>query len=293
MTEPAEIAKIIAKHREKCKIASCFMCKSKIGEIEKILNGASVPNFVSVEEAMKALHACKKYLELKDSGKSYMSYDVRKAVEFIESVEKDKLSLYESIYALKLAGINVVSYGIAEAQKDAAKIASSIGYPVILKAVTESAEHKTELGLVSARIDNEIELRRAWKQLRKHTKNGKIMVQKFIKGVEFIAGSTYDEQFGNLIAFGLGGIFVELFNDVSFRIAPLAREDVLEMIAETKAAKLLSGFRGIRVSATSIYETLLRLSAFVESTAIKELDINPLICNEHACFAVDARIAKR
>ncbi len=294
MTEPIKVAEVLAEHRKHCNMASCFICKKDILEIERIANKARMPNFNFAEQAMNALHACRKYFELRERGKSYISFDVKEAAKYIESIEHKELGLLESLHALELAGIRVANYGIAKNQSEAAKIALQLSYPVVLKALTKHAEHKTELGLVSARVNNEIELRRACETIRRHAASFEgVLVQKFVNGIEFIAGSTYDEQFGNLIAFGLGGIFVELFNDVSFRIAPLAREDVQEMIAETKAAKLLSGFRGIKVSAAGIYETLLRLSALVESAPIKELDINPLICNEHACFAVDARIVKR
>jgi acyl-CoA synthetase (NDP forming) len=120
-----------------------------------------------------------------------------------------------------------------------------------------------------------------------------VSVQKMIRGgVEVIAGMTRDPQFGPMIMFGLGGIFVEILKDVSFRIVPLTEEDAYEMLSELRGRPLLEGARGARpVKKEALVDILIKLSRFIEGNPeIKELDINPILADDQGAVAVDARI---
>lgn len=182
---------------------------------------------------------------------------------------------------------------------DAAIIAANnIGYPVALKVVSKEAVHKTDVGGVVVGIQNDEELEKAFikivnsvKQKIRGAKIDGIMVQKLIDGTQTIIGGKLDPTFGHVILFGLGGIFVELIEDVSFRIVPINKLDAAEMISETKAGKLFSGFRGKKSDAEAVKEILLRVSKLLENNPkITELDINPLMVMQKGAVAVDARV---
>ncbi len=182
---------------------------------------------------------------------------------------------------------------------DAAVIAANnIGYPVTLKVVSKQVVHKTDIGGVILGIQNDDELQKAFAKIISNIKQkvrgariDGIMVQRFVNGVEVIVGGKLDPTFGQTILFGLGGIFVELIEDVSLRIVPINKIDAGEMISEIKAYKIFSGFRGKKVDKEAVEEILLRVSKLLEdNTKITELDINPLIVLQKGAVAVDARI---
>ena len=163
-----------------------------------------------------------------------------------------------------------------------------------MKISSNKISHKTEVGGVKININSDSEVREYFDQVSKKLGNNLdgIIIQPMVKGTELILGVKKDENFGHLIMFGLGGIFTEITKDISFRLAPIDKNEALKMIREIKSFKVLDGYRNLpKVNISSIADSLVGLSKLVSNHAeIKELDINPLIATEKECFAVDVRI---
>ncbi len=185
-------------------------------------------------------------------------------------------------------------------QKAIVAAGEKLGFPVVLKAVSPDILHKTDVGGVKLGINSKTAAEEAFSDIASNAKrlmpeafiNGVMIYEMVKRGKEVILGVTYDRTFGPMLMFGLGGIYVEVLKDVSFRIAPIAKRDAKEMVNEIKANALLKGARGERpTDIESIEDGLLRLSRFVtDFPAVRELDINPLVVFEHGAMALDARI---
>lgn len=206
----------------------------------------------------------------------------------------------ESKKILKQAGLTVTEPVLTKSSSEAVLIAKKSCFPVVLKIVSPDIIHKSDSGGVVTGLADSGSVRKAFDTImnsvkRKHPEaviEGISVQSQAAPGVEIIIGMTRDPQFGPAIMFGLGGVMVEVFNDVSIRIAPLTREDASEMIREVKGYKLLQGYRGKPKVDTDILEDwLLKISNLVmKNPAIKELDINPVFAYEKGAVAVDARI---
>jgi acetyl-CoA synthetase (ADP-forming) len=210
------------------------------------------------------------------------------------------LTEFESKRILKQAGISVVETKLAKTQKEAVLLSQKIGFPVALKIASPDVIHKSDSGGVKLSLSNANEVKKAYeeifKRMRKHYPRAVIhgvSVQKMVRpGTEVIVGTSKDPQFGPVIMFGLGGIFVELLKDVSFRVIPVDRRDAQEMIQEIKGYPLLQGFRGTEpASISALVEIILKISQLVEEhPQIKELELNPVFAYRDKALAVDARI---
>jgi len=197
-------------------------------------------------------------------------------------------------------GIPVTRSELAENEEEALKLAEKIGFPVVLKIVSPDIIHKSDVGGVIVNLKNAKEVGNAYKQIlsnvKKHDANAKIvgmLVQEMAPAsTEVIVGSIKDPQFGPALMFGLGGVFVEVLKDVTFRIAPVNEEEAHEMIEEVKAYPLLKGYRGSPpADINAIVKIILATSKLVmEHEEIKELDLNPIMVYEKGAKAVDARI---
>ncbi|GBF32184.1 acetyl-CoA synthetase alpha and beta chains [Desulfocucumis palustris] len=196
-------------------------------------------------------------------------------------------------------GIPAVVSRRAANLEEALALAGDIGYPVALKIISRQISHKSDVGGVSLNIRDEAALQTAYRQMLQRVKSNApgaavegVLVQSFRpEGVEVILGIKRDPEFGPVVIFGLGGIYAELFRDVAFRIAPFTREEALAMLRETKAYKLLAGYRGAAGgNMDAVADCLLRLGQLaLEHPEIKELDINPLMVTPGGALAVDAR----
>lgn len=183
--------------------------------------------------------------------------------------------------------------------EEAKEFARKFGYPLVLKIVSKDIIHKSDVGGVIVNIKSEQELEKAVEKISTNVKKKApkaridgLLIQKMVEeGLEIIIGGKTDEQFGQTIAFGLGGIFTEVFEDVSFRIVPIARNDAEDMIREIKGYKILKGYRGKSYDVGALVEILLKTSRLLEENQeIRELDINPVIALSKGAVAVDARI---
>jgi acyl-CoA synthetase (NDP forming) len=187
-------------------------------------------------------------------------------------------------------------------EDECVRLSEEIGYPVVLKIISPDIVHKVDVGGVELNLKNSQEVRSAFNRIIHNVRNDNsqarligIHIEEFIKtGKEVIIGMKRDPQFGPLIMFGSGGIYVEVFKDVSFRLAPIKELGARHMIESTKANKLLQGTRGEKPSdIDSIVECLERVSQLViDFPEIQELDINPLLVFEQGkgYRAVDARL---
>lgn len=200
-------------------------------------------------------------------------------------------------------GISVPTGKVVTSKQDAVNTAEEIGYPVVMKIASEQIAHKSDAGGVKINVKSDLEVKRAYDEIWTNAKNYNpdaqlegILVEKMIEdGIEVIIGSVQDPLFGPCILFGIGGIFVEVFNDVVLRPAPLTREDAYEMVQSIKGYTILKGARGKGpYDIDTLEETLVRISefSFDQSEWLKELDINPVIVHEKGkgVTAVDALI---
>ena len=169
-------------------------------------------------------------------------------------------------------------------------------YPVALKILSDEIIHKSDRGCVKLNVKDEGSLRKAYSEIMSNAGNAKVegvLVQRMAKpGLELIVGGRRDEQFGPVILFGLGGIYVEVFKDFSIRVCPIERGDALEMISEMKAYPLLTGVRGTKpVDVEAIADLLQKASSLLyKNEGIKEMDLNPVIAYEKGYCVVDVRV---
>lgn len=215
------------------------------------------------------------------------------------------LSVEETRNVLNAIRLPVQPGGVAKTADEATALARQVGYPVAVKLASHQIVHKTEIGGVRLYLANEEAVRKAFDSMRTRlaetnqldAMEGVLVQPMLTAGVEVMIGVTDDPLFGPLIAFGLGGIHVEIFGDVQFRITPLTDRDAAEMIRGIKAYRLLTGYRGHPpADLEALEETLLRVSRLVEEIPeISELDLNPIFALPpgQGCRIVDARIRVR
>jgi acyl-CoA synthetase (NDP forming) len=201
---------------------------------------------------------------------------------------------------LRAAGIPTVDTRLARDKTEAQAIARNLGFPVALKILSPQILHKSDIGGVKLGLQNEDEVAAAFESImasaRQHEPSATIdgvAVQPMARpGTEVILGLFKDQQFGPVLMFGLGGIFVEVLKDVAFRIVPLERRDAREMIREIKGYPLLEGYRGQEPADVAyLEELLLKLSHFAEEhPEVREVDLNPVFAYRDGALAVDARV---
>jgi len=197
-------------------------------------------------------------------------------------------------------GIPVTRFKLAKNEAETVKFAEEIGYPVVLKIVSPDIIHKSDVGGVIVNLKDAKDVRNAYKQILKNVKKHKaaakivgVLVEEMAPpSTEVIVGAIKDPQFGPSLMFGLGGIFVEVLKDVTFRVAPITEDEAREMITEVKAYPLLTGYRNLPLAdIDAIIKILLNTSKLVlEHQDIKELDLNPIMVYEKGAKTVDARI---
>lgn len=314
VTEPEETAKVIIEmsrlYIEK-PILSVFIGGEKVEKAVKLLIDNGIPVYDMPEKAVAALSGMVMYRELREYlakiAESIDVYDVDKstALSIIrKALQENRRVLLESEAKdlVKSYGIPVAPTKLARNEEEAVEIANSMGYPVVLKIASPDITHKSDVGGVVMNIRSDEEVREAFRTIiinvRRYAPNASIygvVVQKMVpKGREVIIGTTKDPVFGHIIMFGLGGVYTELFKDVSFRLAPLSLYEAKEMVMETKAYTLLKGFRGEPpADIPSVINTLIRVSKLVTDVPqIVEMDINPLFVYEEGvgALAVDVKI---
>ncbi len=312
MTQPFETARAITEVMEKSgkevPVVISFIGGAGVEKAVKYLTERNIPNFDIPEEAIDTLKVMMEYTDWK-SRKSLpvenFSVDKERVKEVFNQCQaegRSELGEMEARKILEAYRIRVPRAELARGIDEAKEIAGRIGYPLVLKIDSPNILHKTDVGGVKIGIEDEKELEEDYNQILfnvgRYMPDANIrgiLVQEFVKEKkETIIGVSKDPQFGPMIMFGLGGIYVEALKDVSFRIAPLNRQMAGEMIEEIKSVKLLKGTRGEDISdIDSVIEIMLRVSQLVmDFPEIIEMDVNPLFVKKQGegSIAGDARI---
>lgn len=310
LVDPARVATSIVEESKKTKkpVIACFMGYESIGAAYEILRNNKIPMMDYPEKLGKIIGSLYKYHKvIKDKpeikAKEMKGINQDEVLKIFASHNTQKIfGEYETRPVLHAYGIPIIRGEFAEDEKHAFKIGENIGFPIALKVVSEEILHKSDFRGIALNIQNKYDLQRQWQTLLHQIKKVKVdthikgfMVEKMAKkGQEVILGVKRDPNFGPIMMFGLGGIFVELFKDVSFRIAPLSEKDGLEMIYETRTGSLLTGFRGREEEdVNAIVDCLLRLSQLViDFPQIQEVEINPLMVykKNEGVAALDCRM---
>ncbi|MDD3170217.1 MAG: acetate--CoA ligase family protein [Candidatus Pacebacteria bacterium] len=202
------------------------------------------------------------------------------------------LSFKETKNLLLKYGLPFCETGIFDSLDKALNYAEEIGYPVVLKAYGKDVFHRTETGGVVVGIKDKEELKKEWEIMKEKFREVEgFLVQETIKSRELILGMKRDEQFGPVLMFGLGGVFAELYKDVSLRVAPIDKKEAEGMIEETKAREIVKGFRGEGVNKEKLVDLLIRLSKLsLKERMIKSIDFNPIMGNKKEVLIVDFKI---
>ncbi len=264
-------------------------------EEEEIFARGDIPMLTDSAECAKALDALIKFsrtLERRRESKGVsglsISVNVKEIEKGLQKLGRKILSENESKELLSRYGIPLTQEVLAGSSEEAVKIAAKIGYPVVMKVDSPDIPHKTEAGVIKIGISNQSELIEAYNGImgnaKKYAPGAKIrgvLVQEMVRNArEVIVGLSYDPQFGPVVMFGLGGIFVEVFKDVSLRIAPLTRADAEDMIKEVKGYETLKAFRGKpEADVEGIVDVLIKVSRLATDLGdvLSEIDINPLM----------------
>ena len=210
------------------------------------------------------------------------------------------LTEIESKQLLASLGIRTTEMRLATSKQEAVAMSREIGYPCVLKVSSPDITHKSDAGGVKVGLKSEDEVAKAYDAIMASCLGkfpdaaieGVTVQNMAAPGLEVIVGMATDPQFGPVLMFGLGGVWVEVLKDVSFKIAPLTKADAAKAVREIRAARLLDGFRGsAAVDTSALEDILLRVSDFVVATPeVKEMDLNPIFAYPDGAIAVDARV---
>ena len=307
VTGTAEAVVKIAERTSKPVVCS-FMGIFDVSAGVKILQKHHIPTYTFPENAAKALgilNTRSKWLNRQILAQYEFKHDKKKARGIIKGCFDQKkmyLGELDGLEVLKSYGFNTLTTILAKDEEEAAKTANNIGYPVVMKIVSPQIIHKSDAGGVKVGLKNEDEVKTAFKDIIENANafnpdaviNG-VLIQKMAEpGHEVILGMNRYPIFGPLIMFGMGGIFVEIFKDVVFRIAPIGRNNAQAMIKSVKVFPMLDGFRGSpKADIETLQKMIVSLSDLVlDNPEIRELDINPLLVHEegHGVTVADVRI---
>lgn len=310
MTEIEETARIVVElsNVSSKAVVACFMGEKRVKHGISLLSAGGVPNYPSPDRAVRGLKAMCIYRDWQtkplpvfpsfelDRGRLRAIFDTAKRENRLEMGETEARAVLEA------CAIPVPASKLCASAEEAVDFAESIGYPVVLKIASPDILHKTDIGGVRMNLLSASAVRDAFELITLRAARTfpeaeiwGCLVQKQIMGdVEVIVGMHRDPQFGPLVMFGLGGIYVETLKDVSFRLAPFSREEAKEMISEVRSAGILYGVRGRkRKDIEAVVEVLLKVSYLVtEFPEIVELDINPLMVFDdgRGVMALDMRL---
>jgi acetyltransferase len=303
--DEAAVARAIldAKRGDKPLLA-CVLGKDTGGSAFHRLTDAGLPTYVFPESAVRALAALVQYEErrARPAGRLVRPGDLRveEARALLDDARRagsEWLSGPDALRLLSLYGVRVAAPRAARSPDEARRLAREMGGSVVLKAIAPGLLHKSDVGGVDTEVRDAAESYRAMQARlasHGHAMEGALVQPLVPRGTEVLVGMTSDPKFGPLLAFGLGGVFVEVLRDVAFRLAPLTDEDAKRMVRSVRALPLLEGARGAPpADVASIEDALLRVSALAtDQPAIRELEANPLIVGApgQGAVSVDARV---
>jgi acyl-CoA synthetase (NDP forming) len=228
-----------------------------------------------------------------------MKSEIQTLLNKVSEEDRSILTYEESREVMKLAGFPLNKMLLAMDVDECLLRANEIEYPIVLKVVSEDVVHKSDSGGVKVGISSDEELRKAYDEMMVSVKNyyPKAIIQGFsveqmVSGVELLVGTSTDSQFGKMIALGIGGIFVEVYKDVSFKLIPITEQDVHDMLEEIQGRKMLEGYRGMpKVDVKELTSLMLKVSSLIDKfPQIQEMDLNPIVATSDGLKAIDARI---
>jgi acetyltransferase len=308
ITRPADIAEGIANAAigSKKPVVACFIGGFECDDASRWLRRQGIPTYPTPEKAMKAIGALCDYGKIKQRVKvkpEHWEVDkdkVRKILEGVRAEGRSTLLEREAKSVLAAYGIPTTLGKVAHNPEEAVQIAEQIGYPVVLKISSIDILHKSDAQAVRVNVGSAIEVREGYEQVvrnaKQYCKDARIdgvLVQEMAPSTrEVILGATPDPQFGPMVMFGLGGIWVETLKDITFRVAPITLKESMGAIEEIKGYPILKGIRGeAPVDIKGIAEALSRLSCLVSDfDEIVEVDANPVFVYGEGVKAVDALI---
>ncbi|WP_022852461.1 acetate--CoA ligase alpha subunit [Thermodesulfatator atlanticus] len=306
---PDEVAEILTKDKAQKPIVACFLGEESVKKARKKLLKGKVPHYEYPEEAVKVLEKAwlyewwRKKPPAKVKKLKVNFKQVAETLQIVRSEGRSHLLDHEVKQILEAYGFVFPKSLVARTTDEAILAAKVIGYPVVLKVLSPQIQHKSDVGGVKVNIRDEEELIKAFEEIiinvRKRLPGisvlGVIVQEMAPKGKEVIVGFIRDPQFGPLVMFGLGGIYVEVLKDVTFRLAPLAKEEALEMIREIKAYPVLKGIRGEpEVDMDSLARAIVSMGQLAaDFPELSEGEVNPLIVGPKGqkTIAVDARLS--
>jgi len=305
--ETARVVVDIARQASIPVLAS-FMGEARVQEGMAILDEAKIPNFPHPERAALALKALSTYRQFSEQpNPEYERFEVdqtcvRKLIDQTLSEQRLSIGDPETRDILSAYGFEIPDSQLAASPDEAVKIADRIGFPVVLKVASPDILHKTDVGGVRVGLESAEDVRDAFDLItyrsQRYLPEARLwgcLVQKMVPpGLEVLIGMNRDPQFGPLVTFGLGGIYVEILKDVAFRLAPFSRLEAQAMLGEIRARALLDGYRGQQaVDKEAIIDALLRIGQMViDFPEIAELDVNPFVVYEQGRggVALDMRL---
>jgi acetyltransferase len=310
MTEIEKTAHAIGRLSEDADkpILACFMGEARVDAGIRVLREYGVPNYPYPERVAATLAAMESYRQERDrpifepEGCEVCRPPVRELFDQVREEGRVSIGDAEAREVLEAYGFPVPKSELAESADEAVDVAQEIGFPVVLKVASPDILHKTDVGGVKLNLNSATDVRDAFDLIvyraGRYVPDARVwgcLVQEMVtEGREILVGMNRDPQFGPLVAFGLGGIYVEALKDVAFRIAPFSREEAQEMIHEIRSYPLLAGVRGeAPADHEAMVDALMRISQLVtDFPEIVELDINPLTVFEEGqgAVAIDMRL---
>jgi len=299
-----EVVKVISNVQSLGKPILCWATGGEYSQklIDKLEEGG-VPVYPTTERVIRSLRG----LIEAGSPRSWSEPEpvqadresVAKIIEKASSEGRDMLTELESKDILRAYGVRTTVEYVAKSAVEAGALASKIGFPIVMKVLSPDITHKSDVGGVVTDIRSPQEASEAFDEIVGNVRrsrpearlDGVIVENQLPRGVEVLVGATVDRDFGPVVAFGLGGIFVEAFRDVSYGLAPLSESDALKVICRTNVARMLSGFRGFGpADLKGLSNILMRVSHLAYEQPIVEMDLNPVIVTSKDCTVADARM---
>lgn len=309
-TDMEQTAEVIVEAAGKASVPvlACVMGQASLGAGQEILSRGGVPRYPFPERAARALFAMRQYGRFQaEPLPQYERFEVDRqqvgiAIQSVRETGRVTMGDFESRRILSAYRFRIPETELAESAEQAVEIAGRMGYPVVLKIVSPDILHKTDVGGVRVGLDDAQAVRDAYELItyraERYVPEARLwgcLVQKMAQpGLEVLIGMVRDPQFGPLVTFGLGGIYVEVLKDAAFRLAPFSRAEAEAMLGEIRASALLEGVRGQPpVDREALVDALLRVGQLVmDFPEIDELDINPFIVYEQGQggMALDMRL---
>lgn len=315
MTDMEAIAEMIGGYGEKARekgkmMVAAFADFDPQSEVSRILTDKGIPYFRFGNNAVAACAAAVKYSRFRSRPEEKLEINYKIEKERAEKLLKEAqqrenkfLTEPETYQLLQDYGLKVAPYRVVNSREEAEQAGEDMGFPLVAKVVSEEVVHKTDAGGVFTGIRNQEELGNAFDKIHSQVKEEKpeaeikgLLLQQMVKNkTELIIGARYNEKWGHLLLFGLGGIFVEMLRDVTFRRAPVTMHDAFAMIEGIRARKVLEGIRGRpALDKEGLADYLMRISQLVRDfPQIKSVEMNPVFGTEEGAVVADARLFVR